>query len=184
MSVSYRIITNENASDEEISILQEVSHSVGFENIKIEKTGDTTALGADGAPEVILVLQYIAKSVAIGIFAAIGIDVWNKIKEFTRIIFKMYRQRINYLDQWFYNPIIVIDLISGNKSKLQIQFPRQSLEELENSLDSILDELKKLEDEEFTAFIFKNDKWIKISDKFKSQKQIRDEIFQGYKTSK
>ena len=81
--------------------------SLEIGDISVEKIGGTTALGADGAPEVILLIKYVGTTLAGGVLVAIGADIWKKIKKFTTNTFKKYREKFNPEDQWFYNPIIV-----------------------------------------------------------------------------
>lgn len=172
-----QIIVNSNASDAEVAAIKGAAVEAGIDNVSIEKTGGTTALGADGAPEVILLLKYAGGAFAGGILAAIGADVWKKIKKFVTTTFKKYKEEFNSEEQWFYNPIIVVDLRVNEESRVQMHFPRRDEEELKKSTESLQEILSLYNGEDFIALKFDNGKWIKTAEKFKSQEQIRDEIF-------
>jgi len=175
----YQIIANSSATDVEVSALKDAAIEAGISNITIEKTGGTTALGADGAPEVILILKYFGATLAGGILAAIGADVWKNIKKFVTATFKKYKERFNPEEQWFYNPIIVVDLYVNEESKVQIYFPRRDEEELKKSVESLEEIFSLYNREDVVAFKFTEGKWTKTSERFKNQEQIRDEVFKG-----
>jgi hypothetical protein len=172
---NYQIIVNRNASDAEISVLKNVAIGAGMSNVVVEKTGGTTDLGADGVPEVVLLLKYAGAVLAGGILAAIGTDVWEGCKKFISIIFKKYKES-NLENQWIYNPIIVVDIHINDKSKIQIHFPRHSEEELEKSLKALQEIFAIYNGEDFIVFKFSDGKWTKTKEIFKSQEEIRDEI--------
>ncbi|MDO8496247.1 MAG: hypothetical protein Q7S43_02220 [bacterium] len=176
-NLQYQIIASSNASNSEVSTLKDVAIEAGMGDIPVEKTGGTTALGADGAPEVILLIKYAGTTLAGGILVAIGADIWKKIKKFTTNTFKKYKEKFNPEDQWFYNPIIVIDIQIYKESKVQIHFPRHNEEELEKSIKSLQEIFTLYDGEDFAAFQFNEDKWIKTTERFKNQEQTRDEIF-------
>ena len=178
-NLQYQIIANSSASDAEVSALNDAAIEAGLENVPIQKIGGTTALGADGAPEVILLLKYAGGALAGGILAAIGADVWKNIKKFVTTTFKKYKDGFNPEEQWFYNPIIVIDLKINEESKVQIHFPRHDEEELKKSVESLQEIFSLYGGEDFIAFKFDEGKWIKTIEKFKNQEQLRDEIFQN-----
>ncbi len=176
-NLQYQIIANSNASDLEVSLLKDIAIEAEIGDISVEKIGGTTALGADGAPEVILLLKYAGTTLAGGVLVAIGADIWKKIKKFTTNTFKKYKEKFNPENQWFYNPIIVIDIQIDKESKIQIHFPRHNEEELEKSIRSFQEIFTLYDGEDFVVFQFKEGKWIKTVERFKNQEQIRDEIF-------
>ena len=176
-NISYKIIANSNATEDEIDSLSHSAELAGFGSTPVEKTGGTTDLGADGAPEVILVLEYAGAALAAGFFGAIGVDVWRKLRDFVVNIFQVYNEKLGSEEQWFYNAIIVIDFKENNKLKLQIQFPRRSLEELKTSLDLLTRVIVELKGDRFVALIYKDGKWSRSTKDFKSQEEMRDEIF-------
>lgn len=181
--ISCKIIANRSATKNEIDFLRDIALTAGFSEAILDPSGGTTALGADGAPEVVLILQYVGLSLGAGIFAAMGADVWKKIKGFVAKTFEAYKEPFGLneqYEQWFYNPIIVLDILIEGKSKLQIHFPRKSLKELDESLKSLDATLNKYLDMEFVAFEYIDDRWIFTSKQFKSQEKARDEFF--YKT--
>lgn len=191
-NLHYQVIANSSASDAEVSAIKDAALEAGINNISVERTGGTTALGADGAPEVILLLKYAGGALAGGVLAAIGADVWKGVKKFVTATFKKYKDGFNPEEQWFYNPIIVVDLRINEKSKVQIHFPRRDDEELRKSIESLQEIPPLYNDEDFVAFKFDKGKWVKTTERFKSQEQVRDEIFkqhdldviQGVKTSR
>lgn len=177
LSISYKIIANSNVAEEEINTLSYNAKVAGLGSIPVERTGGTTALGADGAPEVILVLQYVGGALAAGFFAAIGVDVWKKLRDFVVRTFQTYKEKLGPEEQWFYNAIIVVDFQENNELKLQIQFPRRNIEELKTSLDSLMQATSELKENQFVVLLYKDGKWIQSTEKFKSQEEMRDEIF-------
>ena len=179
-NLQYQIIANSSATDAEVSAIKDAAAKAEIDNILIEKTGGTTALGADGAPEVILLLKYAGGALVGGVLAAIGADVWKKIKKFVTTTFKKYKEGFNPKEQWFYNPIIVVDLQVNEESKVQIHFPRRDEEELKKSVESLQEILALYNSENFIAFRFEEGKWLKTTERFKNQEQIRDEIFRKY----
>jgi hypothetical protein len=178
-NISYKIIANSNATKDETDAISHNAELVGLGSIPVEKTGGTTDLGAAGAPEVILVLQYVGGALTTGFFAAIGVDVWRKLKDFVVKTFKTYKEKLGPEEQRFYNAIIVIDFKENNKLKLQIQFPRESPEELEDSLVPLARVISKLQDDKLVILIYRDGNWAQSTEKFKSQEEMRDEIFRN-----
>lgn len=177
---TYKIIANRNASQFEIDSLRLAAEESGLIGVEIEKSGGTTSLGADGFPEVILVVQYLGAVLGAGIIAAIGVDVWNQIKHFATKAFKSYDDKFHSEKQWIYNPLILINIIVDGKSKFQIHFPRKSFQELEESLLSLEESLVNYHGEEFVVFQYINNQWGKTHEPFKNQEELRDDFFKHY----
>ncbi len=175
--LQYQIIANSSATDAEANALKDAAIEAGIGDTPINKTGGTTALGADGAPEVILLLKYAGAALVGGTLAAIGVDVWKNIKKFVAATFRKYREGFNPEDQWFYNPIIVVDIRIHEESKVQIHFPRRDEEELKKGVETLQEIFSLYSGEDFVAFKFSEGKWTKTTERFKSQEQIRDDIF-------
>lgn len=178
-NVDYKIVANSNAGDGEVKAIKETADFVGLDGVSVEKTGGTTDLGADGAPEVILVLKYVGLAITTGFFGAIGADVWKKAKDFIVSIFKRHKRQFNPEEQWFYNPIIVIEIVADEETVLQIQFPNKD-EEFEESLEKLETALKDFHPEKHLLMRFDKGRWFYSDEAFKSQAQVRDEIFGWY----
>ncbi len=166
---------NSNASEDGVQVLEEVANATGLD-ILIEKTGGTTDLGADGTPEIILILQYAGLTVTSGFFAAIGADVWKMVKDFTRETFQKYKKEFNSEGQWIYNPIIVIEFSTNESILLQVQFPNKS-EEFEASLESLHEALRGFNLQKYNLMKFEDNTWTYSTEKFKNQEQVHGEFF-------
>lgn len=174
------IIANKNATNSEVDSLRGIAEYSGLGDISVQKTGGTTALGASGAPEVILVLKYAALVIGGGILNAIGGEIWEKVKKFVIETFKMYRGQSNSDSEWIYNPIVVVDIEGENGFELQIHFPRKDIEEVEKSIGQIQEILAGLKpNQKFVSLKYVDGQWVLGAEHFKSQEELRDEIFQN-----
>ena len=187
MKEKIKIVTNKEATSKEIADLEDIANSCDLKDFSVENSGGSRELGASMPPELLILIKFSVGALATGLFGAMGVDLWKRIKNLVVKSFKYYENPTEY---YLYNPDIYIEVQEENESKLQIFFPTRNFKEQEfkQSLKKLDGILKSYKLNKFSALYFSKMKYFPIKKwkiskiRFKNSEETLKEISENKRT--